>query len=334
MGNVQLKKKINLVVLLHGPYTTFSSLVVQDALRAKSAGYVSRIVISSYAPEFEKIPLGADVEFIENNDLPNAGFYNINRQINLVRSGLEIIDSRSLVLKLRLDQRVNIKKLTKKILSWQQNRPEKSILTTDSFTRLDRLFHPSDMLLVGRAESLSKYYGLPFLDETHVDIQLRVAADSSMGKFTKEDGVAVWPESLLFSNFLSALGLTYPISIEGSLRALEENVEIVSSFSIGMKWEKFFRGKILLLPYQFTQSPFVGGPVEVCECYYVASTVLQKKISALFRIVLWHPYLALLRAPFPGSHRLFLSYMGIWLKRVASNPRPAFQQIFSTLKNL
>lgn len=265
-----------MVLLIHGPLCeAFLKHTLQD-LKKNDFQYVSRLIISTYV-ESQKPTEEIVAKYCEgllekcttiySQDVFNPGFYNLNRQINLVNAGLRICDNTDMVIKLRMDQRVNIHKVSHFILKNQEKLQQGALLTTNCYTRRDRFYHPSDMFLAGTSATLKKYYPAQLEPRTHLDSLLAVTHDYQNGVRDFSDH---WPESYLFKNFLRNVGWDIKNSHEDSVLSLKKNCVIVNSWNIDLKWIKFLKGKFPVLPYRFKIAPFENGPIEDASCYLAA----------------------------------------------------------------
>lgn len=208
---------------------------------------------------------GANIQVVTSEDVLNPGFFNINRQITLVRAGLACIDDEDeLVIKLRMDQTVDFRRLIH-ILEQAANVHKQRLMTTNCYTRKDRLYHPSDMLLVGSKQMLCHYYPQALYPDTHLDCILAIRARVAEGQHLGFE--RYWPESRLFMNYLINLGEVLQHTQDDSERMLKKHVYLINSWDVGLKWKKFLRGRCCVLPYFFTRRPFDGGVLEQAENY-------------------------------------------------------------------
>ena len=324
-------------LLLHGPITNYSAKVVEDVKAALRYKLIRGVVVSTYQDNLEvlkAITIFDNVVVVENEDVENPGFFNLNRQLNLVNAGLNVIESDQLVIKLRLDQRINFPLSLRQIRKWASKTGHRGILTTNTFTRTDRLFHPSDMLLVGLQSELRAYYSIAPRVATHVDTELALATDIENLEITEAQLVAAWPESALFYGYLLAKGERPPFTLAASLDALSRHVTVIPAIRFNLRWEKFYGGRLPLIPYKFQMRPFPGGPLEDCECTYASGNSFLIKVMAFSRFVVWHPYLDLIRNPHPGSYRLFAKLVRVWLRGFLASPAETTRQIWRTLRGL
>lgn len=291
-----------LSVLLHGPVSPFTSRALRTISRALRDGVVEGLVLATYggaALDSLDLPLGTRVVRVE--DVDNPGFFNVNRQANVVSRGLEAIDDDQLVIKLRSDQTVNLRALRSLINERMKGKQLDKIFITDCFTRTDRRYHPSDMLMVGRCTDLRDYFDLPPVKSTHVDEELAIREDLRSGRIEDVRAIHVWPESRLFMNFLAKRGVAIIESDEASLASIFEFCELISASKVNLRWQKFYRGRLPLVPYEFKLAPFNGGPVEDARCIPTSRSRWKRAVKRGISRVLWSSRLAALRAPQGGQ---------------------------------
>jgi hypothetical protein len=165
------------------------------------------------------------------------------------------------------------------------------ILTTNCFTRRDRLYHPSDMFLCGSGKLLKEYYSLPYQTATHRDVQLRIMEMENNG-VSQRLSMLHAPESMLFKHFLSVRNWDFKFTDEDSLAAIRKYCHLVNSWDIDYCWSKkrtpFIKEGGLILPQNgFVSRPFEGGPEERNACYNSwdvydeAPTLTDRKYYAL-----------------------------------------------------
>lgn len=253
-------------VIIHGPleedFLEKNLNVIHKQLRDV------KVIISTYKKDVEKVKvllqnlnlntLG-NIEVLGSDDIFNPGFFNINRQINLVNAALAVTDEDSFVIKVRMDQTVNFKSLMRMVNTFSLD-VKGMLITTNCYTRADRWYHPSDMLVAGDYKVLRDYYPLEFFQETHMDniLLIRELVKNNQVK----DFYQYWPESRLFTNFIRKRGGGIKESAEDSLEKLKAHVFVINSWDISLKWKKFLKGWIPVLPYTFKIAPFRGGPEE------------------------------------------------------------------------
>lgn len=285
-------------LLIHGPISGYSRKVFKDAHRALELGLVSECLISTYGKDVEnlKLALGekaSSFKVVLGNDVPNPGFANVNRQINLVRSGLlQANQTENIVIKLRTDQRVNIKKVVRWINANTKELQAGKLGTTNCYTRKDRLYHPSDMFLVAGYETLLAYYPAQLFTATELDDRLSIASESRITGSLEY--VQQWPESRLFRSLLGSKGWKFLESQEDSLAALRTHCLMIDSREIRLKWEKFYNGRLTLVPYAFSMAPFDGTVKERARCYSVhelhGNNALRSRITKLMTRLLWNDF--------------------------------------------
>lgn len=207
---------------------------------------------------------------IEVKDLINPGFFNINRQIVTVRAGLEAIQSDRFVIKLRNDQWVDFSALQKELekRDWLTEEREK-LVTTNCFTRKDRLYHPSDMFLCAWQPTLAKYYSAPLMNETHIGVESGILEKISNGiPFQK---AFICPEIYLCKNYLNLMGWELKYTERDSFRAIQRYFRIINSWEIGLRWKKArtpYKGEgAIILPQYWNWPPFPGMKDEEISCY-------------------------------------------------------------------
>ncbi|QEW31531.1 hypothetical protein D0N50_07475 [Erwinia billingiae] len=283
-----------ITVIIHGPLE--EDFLVRNIKSVKKHIATADIVISGYRKDqddIEKALSGisllndSKVKIVLSDDVFNPGFFNINRQINLVNAGLNAVDNHdSYILKVRMDQLIEYKKLISLLNKFEEQMLGK-LVTTNCYTRKDRLYHPSDMFLAGSYETLRLYYPKTLFTETHLDNVLLI---KELVKNNHEEGFHdYWPESRLFMNFLGAKGVTLNFTESDSRNHLQQHTFVLNSWDIGLRWKKFLKGYVTVLPYNFTMAPFFGGPVEIASNYVAsdininASPVKEKVIKAISR---------------------------------------------------
>lgn len=269
--------KLNL--LIHGPFMgncydrIFKMLSSIDHKKL-----ISDIVIVCYEDDRKhfndfiksvSIPFTLKTIFVQ--DLVNPGFFNVNRQIHCVSQGLQQIKNNDLVLKLRNDQTVNLKKINKWILK-SNIKENNKIITTNCFTRFDRPYHPSDMLLCANKKILLDYFSVDMMPETHMDCILKVTLMVEQSK-NKLKYNPISPESYLFKEYINKKGWNILNNYSDSIKALKKYCFIVNSWDISLKWNKkrnpFLPEMSIILPYYLNNSiPFANGPVETARCIH------------------------------------------------------------------
>jgi hypothetical protein len=261
----------NISLLIHGPAKgEWLERIYEDVQNAKFR--FKQIVLVSYADDLEyfkeKIKLlnvEESVHICSCKDVFNPGFFNINRQIRTVKAGLDFLDEDCRVIKLRNDQSVNFNKLKKHIDKLEGHR----LITTNCFTRKDRLYHPSDMLLCAEYKTMRDYFSCEPMIDTHIGYIMKIQSE-----YKKSNGemkaLKITPESYLFRCFLNKKGWELKETQEDSINALKKYMRLVNSWDIDYRWKgkrtSYLPEKSIILPYRFTMQPFDGGPVEKCRC--------------------------------------------------------------------
>lgn len=255
-------------ILLHGPYANQWLEKIESEIEQSDISF-SRIVLVCYTHEMNKFTSKCN-DFLQKNnvlivpvkDTINPGFFNINRQILSVQAGLNQIPSADYVFKLRIDQSINFKKAASYI-------SEGKIVTTNCFTRRDRLYHPSDMFLLATCNLLKSYYSIDCVEKTHLMMQTMNIEYRKNN--TKINSLFFSPESILFRNFLQMSGWKIKNTTEDSLEALRANFILANSWNIDFRWHQKRTYSLppdsLILPHSFVISPFPGFPVEYVQCY-------------------------------------------------------------------
>lgn len=228
----------------------------------------SKIVIVSYEKDYSKYielvqRLNFDnVQFVKIKDLINPGFFNINRQVLSVRTGLELIDDDDFVFKLRNDQVVDFNK----VLEYKN---DEKIITTNCYTRRDRLYHPSDMFLAAKAKLLKEYYSLPLSERTHLMVEM----DNRQYYAENPNCSAIryCPEIMLARHYLKIKKWDFKENEEDSFEALSKYFVLVNSWNINFRSHKKRsyneKQNSIIIPHYFNVSPFEGVQPENVSCY-------------------------------------------------------------------
>lgn len=254
-------------LLIHGPFNDNWLEKIQKQINKFQHKFRQIILVSYfddlnlYKEKIEKLKLN-NIKIVTVKDLINPSFFNINRQILCVNSGLKEINDDFYVFKLRVDQAVDFNKVVKFI-------DENKIITTNCYSRIDRPYHPSDMFLAGKASLLKEYYSLPFENKTHLMIELE---NVDLCKKNPElTYVPIAPESMLCRNFLQKKGWEIKNSKMDSLNALKKYFIILNSWNIDFRSKKIRATKFwknsLILPHYFRALPFENGPIENARCF-------------------------------------------------------------------
>lgn len=228
----------------------------------------SKIIIVSYENDYDKYleltqKLNFDnVQFVKIKDLINPGFFNINRQVLSVRTGLKLIDDDDFVFKLRNDQVVDFNKVLK-------YKNDEKIITTNCYTRRDRLYHPSDMFLAAKAKLLKEYYSLPLSDRTHLMVEMdniQYYAENS-----NCSAVRYCPEIMLARHYLKLKKWKFKENHKDSFNALSRYFVLANSWNINFRSHKIRsyneKQNSIIIPHYFKVSPFGGVQPENVSCY-------------------------------------------------------------------
>ena len=258
-------------LLIHGPLQG-NCLEKIGELSKQFVNRFSQIVIVGYVAQMQELQalvdssFPKDVSILTVKDVVNPGFANINRQILLVRKGLELFKNSDIIIKLRNDQICNFSRLFKILDNLWKEKHNNKILTTNVYTRRDRYYHPSDMFLCARTSVLKEYYSLPLQEYTDLDMQYYVR---SLGHIPYSP---VSPESMLFRHFIVKEGWQIAETFEDSYKALRKFIYLINSWDIELRWTKarnypFKQNFEIILPHHFKCSPFWGAPCENVSCW-------------------------------------------------------------------
>lgn len=268
-----------LSVIVHGPY---SGNILDEILSSlhTASGEVNdiEIVLSVYVVDAEKTSSLCEkyakklrIRTVECKDLINPGYFNINRHLYSVNSAVQTIDADRFVIKLRNDQNVSWKRLfriLKKIRYLEGDR--KRLITTNCFTRKDRLYHPSDMFLCAWQPTMQVYFSAPMMMQTHLNCQFGMIQKikNSYDHFSE---YVISPESELFRHYLRRLEWKMAETTEDSYLAIKTYCHVLNTWDINLCWAKkrtpLCPAGSLIYPHYFRVSPFAGAPVENAECY-------------------------------------------------------------------
>jgi hypothetical protein len=268
-----------IVLVLHGPfigncYERIAASVSRAC--AKGEARFDRMIVSTYHADAARTQRllktqcpSSHFELLSGPDIAIPGFYNVNRHVYLVNRALQVVAAESFVVKLRNDQCVNFSKLGRLLASLNYLRDATDrIVTTNCYTRADRLYHPSDMFLCGTRLTLSEYFSLPYQHRTHMDSVLAIAHQHGTSPMKALPGA---PEELLFRNYLTLKGWKCGDTQADSLAAIRRYCHVINTWDIDMTWTKrrtpFRRAGTVILPYFFRQPPFPGGPLESARCW-------------------------------------------------------------------
>ena len=263
--------------IVHGPISDNAYKEVFGSL-LKIKNRIHSVIVSTYTDcrkDTEKSiqKYGGDLKIkpVYSKDILNPGYFNLNRQILTVRAGLDNVPDKTLVVKLRNDQWCDTNKLIKILdKTYFSNENEHRITTTNCFTRVDRLYHPSDMFLCGWKEDMVDYFSYPYQENTHMGIQLEMMTRlrKSSDEFVT---YLVSPESELFKHYLSLKDWSFKYTFEDSYEALKKYICLINTWDIDLRWNKqrnaFLPAKTIILPYSFSMVPCEGAPVEQAKCY-------------------------------------------------------------------
>ncbi len=264
-------------LLIHGPFGGNALDEIMDSFLAWPAHGEIEIVLVVYTDDVQKTKAlledRADCppyKMVAVKDLINPGFFNINRQLSTVSAGLREIPEDCFVIKLRNDQWIDFSLLEKELedREWLTEEREK-LVTTNCFTRRDRLYHPSDMFLCGWQPALNLYYSAPQMSMTHLDCENSMLKKCSEGvPLTR---AFICPEIYLFQNYLKAKGWEPQYTEKDSYDALKRYFRMVNSWEIGLRWKKDrtpFKGAgAIILPQYWRWPPFPGMEDEDISCY-------------------------------------------------------------------
>lgn len=261
----------NISLIIHGEGSRhWLEQIFKDIKKTKFT--FKEIVIVSYKKDIQiyksflkSNQFNYDIKLVQCFDLLNPGFFNVNRQIYSIKLGLEKVSHDSYVIKLRNDQSVDFSLL----IAYLQNLNESMILSTNCYTRSDRLYHPSDMLLAGKKDDLLKYFSCPMMTNTHLGHILQSQKEFELSNYTLK-ALNCTPESYLFKNYIKSNGWQIKNTHEDSLLALKKFIYLIDSWDINYRWKEkrvpFLPKGCTVLPYYFNMAPFENGPIEKCRC--------------------------------------------------------------------
>ncbi|NFO55428.1 hypothetical protein FDB39_00815 [Clostridium botulinum] len=268
-------------ILLHGPLkgNAYDKIFDQISKLKKEILNEITVFVVCYVSDYERTyqiinklnKKKVKIKIIKIKDLVNPGFFNINRQIVSVKIGLTNISENDFVIKLRNDQFIDFKKLFKVLKKYDELylMNNAKILTTNCFTRKDRLYHPSDMFLCAKQPILLQYYSLGLNDKTHDGTILEIKQNLLLGKNFNE--ILCSPEIQLFKEYLISKKWNFKNSEEDSLNAIKKYFVLVNTWDINLCWNKkrtpLKPTGSLIYPQYFEASPFEGAPVEYVSCY-------------------------------------------------------------------
>lgn len=266
-----------ITLLLHGPFEGNALSEIFTAFHKWPLHTEVEIVLVVYSDDMRNTTEFLDTQanflecrLIEVKDLINPGFFNINRQLVTVRAGLKTIKSDRFVIKLRNDQWVDFLALQLEMekRDWLSGEKDK-LVTTNCFTRRDRLYHPSDMFLCAWQPTIEQYYSAPLMRETHINVENSIRERISKGEALQK--AFICPEIYLCQNYLDRMGWKRKYTEDDSFRALKRYYRFVNSWEIGLRWKKDrtpYKGKgAIILPQYWVWPPFPGMKDENISCY-------------------------------------------------------------------
>ncbi len=280
-----------ITLLIHGPFAgsgyheIFKNFNLIDNKVKKDISIVS-VVYEADKEEYLK-EIGSmtnQIKTVYIKDCFNPGYFNINRQIRSVNAGLKVTDEGSYVIKLRNDQWVDFNKLFR-IIEKNKLYNQDKILTTNCYTRKDRLYHPSDMLLCGQEKYLQQMYDLKEFEATAQDTILNIQNQYNTCKepFFK---YMISPENIIFRNYLEHRKWVCKDTLRDSYDAIKKYCYVINSWNIDYRWKKnrvpFLPQGSVILPYRIKVSPFPGVCDEDAECYHQADFGIEENIIDKF----------------------------------------------------
>lgn len=260
-------KKITLVI--RGPLSDNAICEISNSI-SKSGLNFGGIVISSYVHEIEEYRLLIkpyenlnSATFSTVKDKINPGFYNINRQLHATASALAYVRTEYVIV-MRNDQYVDFRKVLKYLCLV----PDSKYLTVNTFTRRDRLYHPSDMFVAGRTSLVKLLFSMPLMPETHIQILRREQKKATENNYNSINNA---PEQLIFRHFLTKNGWAIKNTMKDSESALKKYIFLCNSWDIELRLNKprtYLMGRgAIILPHYFKIEPFPGGPMEKVRCW-------------------------------------------------------------------
>lgn len=269
--------KPNTTLLIHGPFGGNALPEIINSFCAWPAHKETGIVLVVYTDDVQKtqellnqMDNCPPYKMVVVKDLINPGFFNINRQLVTVSAGLREIPEDHFVIKLRNDQWVDFSLLEQELTvrDWLDGNRDQ-IITTNCFTRRDRLYHPSDMFLCGWQPTLNVYYSAPQMSMTQLDCENSIIKKCSEGvPFSR---AFVCPEIYLFQNYLRTKGWELQYTEEDSYQALKQYCRLINSWEICLRWKKDrtpYKGEgAVILPQYWHWPPFPGMEDEDISCY-------------------------------------------------------------------
>ena len=164
-----MTKPISLII--HGPFNEEWLDEIINQINNTNLIFEEKVIVSyaqdmqNYYNRLNELNSLDNFTICSCKDIINPGFFNINRQIKTVFTGLNALKNKDcIVIKLRNDQCVNFNKLQ----PFLDKINSEKIITTNCFTRKDRLYHPSDMFLCGYYSFMYEYFSCNPMDNTHL----------------------------------------------------------------------------------------------------------------------------------------------------------------------
>jgi hypothetical protein len=241
-------------------------------------GHFCQIIIVSYAADYDEYKTELkkyfdrlNYEIVQVKDVLNPGFANLNRQVVQLQAGLAAAENGNFIVKLRNDQNINFNKLFAIVEKYNLFcNDEIKILTTNCFSRKDRLYHPSDMFICASKSVLLQYFDYPYMQKT--EIQYKMEISEIFIKNPKMTFNPIAPESKLFRNFLRNNQWHILETKKDSAAAMKKYTYLFNSWDIDLRWKKkrnypFEFENEIILPHYFTLAPFEGAPKEVHQCW-------------------------------------------------------------------
>lgn len=255
-------------LLIHGPFSTQWMSQIKKQIADFKLGF-EKIVLVAYQDDYDKycellkkLQLENSIEVIVVKDTINPGFFNINRQLLCIKAGLGAFDDNTYVFKLRNDQSVDFNTVAKHL-------NDTKIITTNCFTRKDRLYHPSDMFLCAKANLLKELYSMPLMSGTHLMIEFKNKKAYEQNPGLKALPYA--PESILCRHYLKMKNWDCKETVQDSFDAIKKYYTVLNSWNIDYRWHKkrthLCPKDYIILPHYFTTAPFAGIPPEKASCY-------------------------------------------------------------------
>lgn len=256
-------------LVIRGPYVGNALGLINKSIELAGVSFKKIIIVCYQKDKEEYTQLVASLvhlstaEFVFIKDPFNPGFFNLNRQLVSARAGLGRV-STSYVVMLRNDQFVN----WDKFFSWMRNVSKDQYMSVNTYSRIDRLYHPSDMFIAGRREAIEMLFSLPLSRATHIE----TLWEESQNVYYKTNYKAIEsaPEQQIFKHYLKQKGWNIRNTREDSFNAIKRYVYIVNSWDIDLRWQKdrnyLVGSSVVILPHYFRAQPFPYGPLERVRC--------------------------------------------------------------------